>query len=296
MEPLIHERVESADGPGGTAGRERFLRGELRGPRPPRRRLKPRRLLLFLALLALAAAGIWSALASGRAPELAVDRILVEGNERLSDGEILELVEIDEETNILTLGLDDVREKLLRSAWVRDVEVKRVLPATLTLQIVERTPVAVALLDELYLLAEDGTILDQLSPHSDTTRLVLARGLRRGTSVISQERAELAGRTAETLLEDERLALAVSEIDVSQGDQSIVLQLRSPSLSLLVSADTMAERLREVLPLLGGLTERYPNLERVDLRFQDRVYLTLSELAPGEIATSTEFVPGGASF
>lgn len=293
MEPVILEGPETADGPGGT---ERFLRGELRGSRPPRRRARLRRLSILLAFSALLGAGIWKALASGRTPELAVDRILVDGNERLSDGEILELVEIDETTNILTVGLDEVREKLLRSAWVRDVEVKRVLPATLTLQIVERTPVAVALLDELYLLAEDGTILDQLSPHFDTTRLVLARGLRHGTGAISQERAELAGRTAERLLADERLALAVSELDVSQGNQSIVLHLRFSSLALLVSADTMVERMVAVLPLLNGITERYPALEVVDLRFRDRVYLRLNEPIPGEIATSTEFVPGGASF
>jgi hypothetical protein len=293
VEPVILDRPEPLDG---AARNERFLRGELRGPWPPRRRTKLRRLLVLLALLVLVAAGIWSAFASGRAPELVVDRILVEGNERLSDGEILELVEIDEETNILTLGLDEVREKLLRSAWVRDVEVKRVLPATLTLQIVERTPVAVALLDELYLLAEDGTILDQLAPQFDTTKLVLARGLRPRTSVVSQERAELAGRTAEKLLEDERLALVVSELDVSQGEESIALQLRAQSLTLLVSAETMVERLVEVLPLLTGITERYPTLEVVDLRFRDRVYLRLSEWTPGEIATSTEFVPGGASF
>jgi hypothetical protein len=275
---------------------ERFLRGDLSSGRSVRRRSRLRRVSLILTLAALAGAGIWTAVASGRAPELAVYRILVEGNERLSDGEILELVEIDEDTNILTLDLEELKRKLLRSAWVRDVELKRVLPGTLTLEIVERAPVAVALLDELYLLAEDGTVLDQLSPHFDTSKLVLARGLRSASGAVSPERAALAGRAAKALLGDERLAVAASEIDVSEGAASISLRLRAPAVKLLLSEETLVSRLVEALPLLDGIRERYPTLAVVDLRFRDRMYLRFTESTPGEITSSTDVVPGGAPF
>ena len=280
---------------------ERYLRGRRRGPKLSRRlgRMVLRRAVLLAGLIGLVVVGIWAATLVGRAPELAVNRVWVEGNERLSDGEILELLELGGTTNILTLDLDSVRQRLLRSAWVRDVELKRVLPGTLTLEIVERTPVAIAVLDELYLLAEDGTILDQLSLQYDVSSLVLAQGLREGKG-LSYERAALAGRLAEALTADARLSLLVSEIDVSEGARSVTLHLRKPAVTFLVEEHTMVARVNELVPLLNGVLDRFPNLSVVDLRFRDRIYLRLIELTPGEMYTkrytSTDFASGGASF
>jgi hypothetical protein len=257
------------------------------------------RLVLFCLLFAAGLAGVWTAVVRRGAPDLEIDRILVEGNERLSEGEILELIEVDEKTSILTLDLDETKRKLLRSAWVRDVELKRMLPATLTLQIVERTPVAVAALSELYLLAEDGTILDQLPPFYDMGKLILVRGLRDEDGSVSADRAALAGRMAEALRTDERLTLLVSELDVAGGADSMTLRLRQSPLVLLVSAPTMVSRLSEVIPLLLGIAERLPGLEVLDLRFQNRVYARLSQPVPGETRGSTlpgVIVPGGAPF
>jgi len=289
--------VEPLKGMTGKTGPEReehFLRGQLR-VRKASGRLSRARLALPGLLLLL----VWIAIARRGAPELEIDRIFVEGNERLSEGEILELIEVHGATNILTLDLDETKRKLLRSAWVRDVELKRMLPATLTLQIVERTPVAVAALSELYLLAEDGTILDQLPPFYDMEKLVLVRGLRDEDGGVSADRAALAGRMAEALIADERLALLVSELDVTEGADSTTLRLRESPLALLVSERTMVSRLSEVVPLLAGIAERLPRVQVLDLRFQNRVYVRLNQPDPGETQGSTlagVIVPGGAPF
>ena len=289
MEPL-----KGMTGKTGPEREEHFLRGQLR-VRKASGRLSRARLALPGLLLLL----VWIAIARRGAPELEIDRIFVEGNERLSEGEILELIEVHGATNILTLDLDETKRKLLRSAWVRDVELKRMLPATLTLQIVERTPVAVAALSELYLLAEDGTILDQLPPFYDMEKLVLVRGLRDEDGVVSADRAALAGRMAEALIADERLALLVSELDVTEGADSTTIRLRESPLALLVSERTMVSRLSEVVPLLAGIAERLPGVEVLDLRFQNAVYVRLNQPDPGEAQGSSitgVIVPGGAPF
>ncbi len=257
---------------------ERFLRGRQKRTRPKRRigKLLLKGLTLLLGLVSLAAALAWMVTAFGHAPELTVDRVLVEGNVRLSDGEILELLEFSERANILMLDLEEVKARLLLSAWVSAVEVERVLPSTLKLEIRERQPVAIAVLDELYLLASDGTMLDQLSPRYDIEKLVLARGLRDGEG-LAPERTALAGRLAAALNRDERLMTLVSEIDVSEGNDSVSLHLRAPALTVLVHGDTMIERLIEVVPLLDGIEKDYAELEVVDLRFKGRAYLRLRD-------------------
>ena len=313
MEPLkgMTGLPEKPAKPGGPPGpeREHFLRGQLRVRKASGRisRVRLARLVLLLALLGLGVGAVWMTIARGGAPELEIDRIFVEGNERLSEGEILELIEVGATANILTLDLDETKRKLLRSAWVKDVELKRMLPATLTLQIVERTPVAVAALSELYLLAEDGTILDQLPPFYDMGKLVLVRGLSDEAGGVSSDRAALAGRMAEALLADERLALLVSELDVAEGADSITLRLRQSPLTMLVSEKTMVSRLLEIVPLLAGIAERLPGVKVLDLRFQNRVYVRLQPV-PGETQGTTltgltgltgftgVIVPGGAPF
>lgn len=282
---------------------ERFLRGRRKRGQPARRigRLLLRSVTLVLVLVSLATALVWTVSAFSQAPELMVHRVLVDGNEQLSDGEILELLDFSERANILMLDLEEVRSKLLRSAWVREVDVERILPATLKLEIHERQPVAVAVLDELYLLASDGTMLDQLSPHYAIEELVLVRGLGSGEGVIS-DRAALAGRLAEDLVSDERLSMLVSEVDVSGGPHSVELRLREPTVSVLVDGDTMVERLTEVVPLLGGIHERYTDVEVVDLRFEGRAYLRLKDeiesttSAGGDRYARAAFRSGGAPF
>jgi hypothetical protein len=278
--------VDLLDGKPEREPEEHFLRGQLRVRRapPPRGRLSWARLArlgLLLVLLGLLGGAIGRSFIRAGSPELSIDRILVVGNDRLTEGEILELIDVTEATNILTLDLDETREKLLRSTWVKNVELKRVLPATLTLQITERTPVAVAVLSSLYLLAGDGTILDQLPPFYDASKLVLVHGIQNESGTLSAERAALAGRLAAALLAEERLSLLVSELDVSEGPRSVKVRLRESTVALLVSEPSMVSRLLETVPLLTGLAEKFPSVGILDLRFEHRFYARGMKPVPG---------------
>lgn len=279
--------------------REEFLRGQKKRARGTTRWLKALRTgALIAGLIGVAVSVVWAVSAAGRAPELSVHRVMVDGNVQLSDGEILEFLGLSRGANILTLDLEEVRSELLRSAWIREVEVDRVLPATLILRIRERTPVAVAVLDELYLLAGDGTMLDQLSPRYEIGDLVLARGLRDGDTLVD-DRLALAGAIAAELSRDTRIATLVSEVDVSGGPQSVALHLRSHPVKLLVSMDGMLDRVREIAPALEGIHEHYAPLEHVDLRFEGRIYLRPSDVtAPerGDANASITLASGGAPF
>jgi hypothetical protein len=226
-------------------------------------------------LAGLVAAGFWTAAAAGRAPELAVSRIRVEGNERLADGEILEALDLRQGENILNLDLEELKRKLLLSPWVKDVQLTRMLPATLTLRVVERQPLGIAVLDRLYLMDEEGTFLDELGPRYADLAPPLVRGLTGADGNLSSGSAALAGRVLRALATRERLAAAVSEIDVSDGPGAMRVLLRTPSLTILLAEDDLVPRLTEILPLAEGILERFPKVEAVDLRFEGRVYLRL---------------------
>src|SRR5690606_19029605 len=63
------------------------------------------------------------------AETLRISQISVSGNERLSTGEVLALVDGMRGENILVADLDMWRERLLSSPWVEDATLRRMLPS-----------------------------------------------------------------------------------------------------------------------------------------------------------------------
>ena len=227
-------------------------------------------------LAILAAAGFWTAAAAGRAPELAVSRILVEGNERLAEGEILETLGLHPGSNILTLELETLKRQMLLSTWVKDVELARVLPATLTLKVVERVPLGIAVVESrLYLIDGDGTLLDEMAPGYRDLTLPLVRGLVDERGKLIPGRCQLAGRLLSALASDPSLEEVVSEMDVSSGAESIRIWLRRPPLTFIGGEADFITRLAELVPLSEEIRGRFPSVDAVDVRFQGRVYLQL---------------------
>ncbi len=259
------------------ASQEHFLRRKVSPRRASRRRLPA--LLRWagsgVGLIVVGGMGYWAASAAGRAPELVVSRIRVVGNEQLAEGEILRALGLRSDSNILSLDLDRLKQQLLRSPWIKDVQLTRVLPATLTLRVVERVPVGIAVLDGLYLIDEEGTFLDEMSPRYAELALPLVRGMSDENGRLVEVRAFLAGRVLEALAKEPRLAPAISEIDVSKEAGSIRVTLRHPPVTLLVIEEDLVDRLLEIVPLTEDITRYFPSVKAVDLRFQGRVYLQL---------------------
>ena len=105
-------------------------------------------------VLGVAVYGGWrgTALVLG-APALQVSRITVRGNERLSTGEVLALVDGLRGRNILTVDLDEWRARLLASPWVEDATLRRMLPSRVEIEIRERRPIGIGrLTGALYLV------------------------------------------------------------------------------------------------------------------------------------------------
>lgn len=90
-------------------------------------------------------------------PRFAMQHFEVDGNRRLSDGELLRRSGIAAGQNLFALDTDAAEAKLLEDPWIRSVRVTRRLPDTLRVELVEREAGALAVIDgELFLLTVDG--------------------------------------------------------------------------------------------------------------------------------------------
>jgi cell division protein FtsQ len=249
-----------------------------------RRRFRPRlswsvlRRLLSVLLLVF---GVYQSIAFAfTTPLLRVNRISVHGNVRLSSGEVQALVEDLRGSSILRVDLDAFRQRLVESPWVADVALRRVLPSTVEVFVSERRPVGLCRMgQDLYLVDETGTVIDQFGPQYSEFDLPIIDGLvppaprgARAKASIDPGRAELASRVIADLARSQQVARRLSQVDVSDAHDAVVL-LDGDAALLHLGDDKFLERVQSYLELSPALRERVTDIDYVDLRFDPRVYV-----------------------
>lgn len=206
---------------------------------------------------------------------LQIRRIAVQGNVRLSGGEVQTLVDGLRGTNILAADLTTYRRRLLESPWVADVAMRRVLPSTIEVFVSERRPMGLCRMGgRLYLVDRTGALIDEFGPQYGEFDLPIIDGLVRapssGDPVIDEERAGLAGRVLDAIAERADLSRRVSQIDVADLRDAVLL-LEEDATLLHLGDENFLERLQSYVDLGPALRERVPDIDSVDLRFKGRV-------------------------
>ena len=211
------------------------------------------------------------------ASSLQVRRISVQGNVRLSSGEVQAMVEGLRGASILTADLAGYRRRLMASPWVADVVIRRVLPSTVEVFVSERRPMGLCRLgNTLYLIDPHGIVIDEFGPQYAEFDLPIIDGLVRapgsGQPTIDDTRADLAARVIEALAARKDLAQRISQIDVRDAHDAVVL-LDNDAALLHLGEDKFLERVQSYIDLAPALRQRVPDIDYVDLRFDQRVYV-----------------------
>ena len=161
-----------------------------------------------------------------------VDRIVVRGNQRLSTGEVLALLQGLRGQSILSVDLEEWRRALLRSPWVADAVLRRTLPSTVDVTIQERSALGIGRIDgALYLVDDRGSIIDEYGPSYADLDLPIIDGLssRPDEETTDVYRAMLVRRLLDAL-RARRMAGRISQIDVSDARNAVVLLEGDPTL------------------------------------------------------------------
>jgi cell division protein FtsQ len=226
--------------------------------------------------LTLAAAAILVARALLLSPQFHVNRIVVKGNERLARGEVVALLGGLQGQHLLAVNLETWRGKLLESPWVADARLHRVLPGTVEVLIVERTPMAIARVrDRLFLVDAAGRAIDEYGPQYQDLDLPIVDGLAAATDDPDpdvQARAALVSRMVSALSGRADLYRRVSQIDV-RDDRNAIVILDEDGTRVHLGDSAFAERLQSYVELAPSLRSRLAQIDYVDLRFEPRVFV-----------------------
>jgi cell division protein FtsQ len=208
---------------------------------------------------------------------LQVQRIIVRGNERLSEGDLLAVLTGLRGESLLWTDLNAWRRRLLSSPWVRDAALRRSLPSTVEVVISERRPVGIGRIHgEMYLVDDRGIVIDQYGPQYADLDLPIIDGLSAAPSesatMTDDGRAGLAARVIAAIKIQPSVARRLSQIDVSDVHDAAVILSGDPAV-IHLGEDLFLQRLESYLQLASTLHERVTDIDHVDLRFDDRIYV-----------------------
>ena len=229
------------------------------------------------ALLMVSYAGYKATSLVLHASALQVRRIAVHGNVRISSGEVQAMIDGLRGTSILTADLPGYRDRLMQTPWIADVAMRRVLPSTVEVFVSERRPIGLCRLGSaLYLIDGAGTLIDEFGPQYSEFDLPIVDGLvsapNSGQPTIDPGRAELAARVIDAVAPRKDIAQRISQIDVRDPHDAVVM-LQDDAAFLHLGEEKFLERLQSYVDLAPALREQVSDIDYVDLRFGERVYV-----------------------
>jgi cell division protein FtsQ len=206
-------------------------------------------------------------------PRFAVQHIVVKGNHRLSSGEVRALLDGLNGQSMVRTDLGRWKARVLGSPWVGAAELRRLLPDTIEVAIVERVPLCLGRVNgQLFLLDDEGRVIDDYSPQYGDLDLPIVDGLANEGDSIRSARAALAREFLAALTSRADLIARISQIDVTDARDAVVLLDGDPARLHLGDRDFVS-RMQSYLELSPALHTKVPSIDYVDLRFEQRVFV-----------------------
>jgi cell division septal protein FtsQ len=167
--------------------------------------------------------------------------------------------------NILLLNIDQLKWKIASHRWIKDVHVRKIFPSSIRIGIEERIPAAILKTDSLYIIDKQGVLLREINSNDDIRLPVLIDS--KGFKKDFQEKIQLAWECLEDLSPEERKKIAM--LDMSEFN-NVSLKFNNSSTWFVFGNDRFSEKLQFYKK---ANLEKFGPLEKVDLRFKDRLYI-----------------------
>lgn len=209
-----------------------------------------------------------------RLPYFHVAEVRVEGNMQVASEEVAAGLGIAPGTSILEVDLAALSRRLRQNPWIKEAQVRRRLPITLVIQVVERLPEAVFVADRRYLLSADGVILAALEgddlPDLPTLRAAEPRRVKPGERILSSEMAQGLSVWRQFQLANAVQGERAHEIGMAT-DGSYVVNLGTEMPVIRLRSQELEEQFRRLGAALAASGSALAQFADVDLRFRDRV-------------------------
>lgn len=206
---------------------------------------------LLAAVVAIAAALIFSYNFLLSTDLLRVERIEVKGCERLTEKDVISTAQIAPDQNLLALRMEAIAERVKKNPWVKDVQITRSFPRTVAFSVTEKKPVALAQrMTDLYFIDAEGSVIKKLESGEETD-LPVFTGFSENAGLVRKSIELLSFFAAETEFPQAR---DIAEIN---GDEVQGLSIfLDNGLCLQLGLDDYAGKLKKFKLILADLGRR----------------------------------------
>ena len=209
-----------------------------------------------------------------------IEEVIIKGNDCLSEDEILSRSKVKLGENIFKLDLKKSKDSLMQEPWIKEVEIKRVIPNKIIISIKERKPAAIIHIGEEYFSStKEGIVLSKIDSPEEKFSLPLVLGLEIDEIKIGEIIDKPEFRTAlestnsvEVILPKKFCRVEILSPDdfmICNKDDSLKVRVNGPE-GIINKENLLREALEKI--------EREKLLvEYVDIRFKDSLVIKLKK-------------------
>jgi len=187
-----------------------------------------------------------------------LSNVEIVGLSRLSEDHVRVLAEITPGDNLLALDMEQIRAALTRDPWVESATVKRILPGSLSIQVVERVPAYLVHYEGgLYYCDESGRLIDKVEAGSFVSlpQIEVEAGMEKRLALLSDLKRTVAENRAPFRYNQ------IGWIRLSWG-RGLEVQLMDTDILLCIGAENWQQNLHR-LNLVWADLKRRGDLEKV---------------------------------
>ncbi len=211
-----------------------------------------------------------------------LERIVVTGNKRVTQDEVVLLAGVAPGTHLYGLRLDRVAERVRQNPWVMDARVTRRWPAALVITVTERQPVALIPYYQYFLAVDrDGTALGLVQDLASLEVPVIG-GLSSSEVLLGRPYPVDKLKVGLTCLQalGQPWVDQVSDLDLS-GDRDLTMFLRGPIEVQVSQTGDLKAKMQTLATILTDAQAKGLNLAKVDLRWDGQPVIVLKNQPVG---------------
>ncbi|MGE5253737.1 MAG: cell division protein FtsQ/DivIB [Planctomycetaceae bacterium] len=213
--------------------------------------------------------------------QLSIGEVRIMGCMHVVESELLDLAQVDFRSNLINLDLQEVSRRLARHPWVEKATVRRDFSGkALIIEVQERVPRALVLLDELYLMDRNGEVFKKAAPGEKLDFPVLT-GLQWSEWKQKEPRAMELRQQALDFLDQMRgrkifPLQEVSEIHLSKKD-GLTLYTVNGGIPIRLGWGDFVGKLNRLEKVLPDLRNKWKNVESLALTYSKKVVVKMKE-------------------
>ena len=204
-------------------------------------------------------------------PRFQIQNVAFQGNNILSDAQILEWLGPVKGKNLIAIDLVELSKRLSENPWIQSASIRRSFPQGLEFKLTERVPYARIKKDQIYLVDGFGVTLSPERPEYRHLPLIIMQG--------EKDNNFLEGKvlhSLKTMHYFNKLSFFDNNpLDAAEliGHSRILFITRNRDIQIQMSMDRLEEGRKNFLLILDTIEEENPKIQMIDLSFKNQVVI-----------------------